>query len=118
MEETARIEFSPRLEGDVLVLTISGALTAGSESRRFRQEIDRLLDRGQRKVLVNLSGVAYMDSTGVGTLLAVKTSAINRGLNLKICCLPSFIHRLLSQLQLLRILDVYEQEPPAIAGFK
>ena len=118
MDETARIEFVSRMENDVLVMTVNGALTAGAECRRFRQEMDRLLDAGTRKLLLNLGGVAYMDSTGVGTLLAVKTTAINRGLNLKVCCVPSFIYRLLSQLHLVNILDVHGQEPDGIASFR
>lgn len=116
MEAAPRLSFVQRQEADVLILELLGNLTLG-ETDFMRQEIYKVLDAGHRKVLLNLARLRHLDSTAVGLLVGAKTSAINRNVQLKVCCVPPHTARLLAQLQLNKILDVYEQESAALQDF-
>ncbi len=116
-EGAAKLSLVRRQVEDVLVVDLVGNLVVGPEATLMRQEMEKALATGRSRVLINLARVQYMDSTGIGVLLAAKTSAINRKVHLKVCCVPSFVARLLAQLQLTKILDVYEQESTALESF-
>ncbi len=118
MPSTRKLGFLQRNVGDVLVLELVGELALDPAAQMVRQELYRILEAGHRKVLLNLAGVSRMDSTGVGVLLAAKTSAINRDAMLKLCCVPPLVAELLARLQLNRILDTHEQESQALESFR
>lgn len=118
MEETSRLWVTPRYAGDVLVLEVHGNLIAGTEALRLREEARRLLDGGTRKLLLNMTGVRYVDSTGIGTLLAVKTSSVKANARMRMCSMPTAVAHLLAQLHLNRVLDVHPDEAAALAAFE
>lgn len=62
-------------KGDVLVLRLSGSLS-GEESRELRNAVREALERGEKKILLDLKGVKYINSTGIGDLIALYTSAL------------------------------------------
>jgi anti-sigma B factor antagonist len=99
---------------DTVVLELAGDVGAGAAVDAFRARVSGLLEEGARKVIVNLELVRYLDSTGVGTLLALKTSAVRRHCHLRFCCLPAPVKRLLDQLHLGDILEVHEEEEQAL----
>ena len=105
-----------QLDG-VLVLQLSGELLVGDPSQALRSYMEKVLRDGAKRILVNMTGVTYLDSTGVGALLAAKTSAVKGGCELKVCCVQPMISRLLKQLRLASILDVHEEEVTAVATF-
>ena len=117
MEETARLRLVQRKAEDVVVVDLVGNLVVGPECVKVRQEMESVMGSGCRKILLNLAAVNYIDSTGIGVLLAAKISALNRSMQLKVCCVPTFAARLLAQLHLTKILDTYEQEEPALRSF-
>lgn len=99
---------------DTVVLELAGDVGAGSAVDAFRARVSGLLEEGARKVIVNLELVRYLDSTGVGTLLALKTSAVRRHCHLRFCCIPATVRHLLDQLRLGDILEVHEEEEQAL----
>jgi len=117
MEPAPRLSFEQRQANDVLVVDVLGNLVLGPETRLMRQEMESFLRKGNSKVLLNLSRVRHIDSTGVGVLLAVKTLATNLRVQFKVCCVPPVVLRLLEQLHLTKILDVHEQETAALESF-
>ena len=118
MSDTGRLSFNRRHAEDVLVLELAGNLVVGPESQLVRREVAGLLEAGNSKILLNLAQVRQLDSTGIGMLVAVKTSANRRSAQLKLCCAPRLIARLLDQLHLTKILEAFEQEGPALESFR
>lgn len=117
MESTPRLSFGRRQANGVLIVDLTGNLVLGPETRLMRQEMEQLLQEGNSKILLNLSQVRHIDSTGVGVLLAIKTTAVNLKVQLKVCCVPPVVGRLLQQLHLITVLDVHEQEGAALESF-
>ena len=103
-----------RWSDDIVVLELAGDVGAGAAVDAFRARVSGLLEEGARKVVVNLELVRYLDSTGVGTLLALKTSAVRRHCHLRFCCIPATVKHLLDQLRLGDILEVHEEEEQAL----
>jgi len=99
---------------DTVVLELAGDVGAGAAVDAFRARVSGLLEKGARKVVVNLELVRYLDSTGVGTFLALKTSAVRRHCHLRFCCVPATVKHLLDQLHLGDILEVHEEEEQAL----
>ena len=73
-----------RKSGDVVILDLKGKLTAGLGDQLLREAIDELLAESQRKVLINLSEVSFVDSAGVGELVAGLRTANRFGARLKL----------------------------------
>ncbi len=118
MGDTGRLSFDRRQKEEVLVLELAGSLVAGPESQLIRREVEGLLEAGSSKILLNLAQVRQLDSTGIGMLVAVKTSAARRNAQVKLCCAPRLIARLLEQLHLTKLLEAFEQEGPALESFR
>jgi anti-sigma B factor antagonist len=101
----------------VSVIDISGRLTLGDVPTILRDEIRRLIDEGNRRILLNLSGLTYMDSSGMGLLVAAYATMSREGGQLKLCCLTSRIKDLLLITKLYTVLEIYEDEPAALGSF-
>jgi anti-anti-sigma factor len=104
--------------GDVTVIDVKGKMTIGSGDVQFRDEVKKLIDAGHNKLLLNLEGLKYMDSSGVGELVSTYTTATNRGCQLKLCHISGKILDLLQITQLLQVFDTYTNVEEAIEGFK
>lgn len=117
MKPGSKLRVTERTVGDVLVVDVAGSVVSGSEVAVLREEMARILSAPPRKVLLNLAGVSYMDSTGIGALLGIKTSAINRHVPLRVCGVPGFAVRVLEQLHLTRVLEVYNEERQALKDY-
>src|SRR5260370_35421824 len=70
--------------GDVTVLHLSGSITLGDGTRKFRKLIRDTLDAGKKNILLNMSEVVYLDSSGMGELVAAYTTSKNTGGTLKL----------------------------------
>jgi anti-anti-sigma factor len=106
-----------RQAGDVVVADLSGKLTVGLGDRILRETIDTLLTDGWRKILVNLSEVTFMDSAGVGELVAGLRTARNVGASLKLLNANERVHSTLYIARLLPIFELYRDEKDALAHF-
>jgi anti-sigma B factor antagonist len=115
----AELNIRERQAGDVTVLDLEGKITIGEGSVSLRSAIRRLLEEGKKKILLNLAGVSYVDSSGIGELVASYTSVVNKeGGQLKLLKLTQKIQDLLAITKLLTVFDVYEEETSALSSFK
>jgi len=118
------LEQNVRQIGDVAILDLSGrlslgeALPLGPESGVVIGQASReLTKKGQRKILLNLAGVTYVDSSGVGQLMGALMSARNQGGDLKLLKPSSQILNLLQITKLTGVFDVQQDEAAAIQSF-
>jgi anti-sigma B factor antagonist len=114
----AELEVTERQAGDVTILDMSGAVRMGQGSIALRDSIRRLVDNDRKKILLNLAGVNYVDSSGIGELIANYTTLSKVGGQLKLLNLTDRIQNLLVITKLLTVFDVYEAEADALNSFK
>jgi len=116
--QIAELNISERQAGDVTVLDMSGKITIGEGSVALRTAIRRLLEEGKKKILLNLAGVGYIDSSGIGELVSSYTAINKDGGQLKLLNLTQKLQDLLTITKLLTVFDVYEDEAEALNSFK
>jgi anti-sigma B factor antagonist len=96
---------------------LSGRITLGEGSVVLRDAVKDLLGKGQKKILLNLGDVSYIDSSGIGELVSAFTSVRNQGGELKLLHLTKKVHDLLQITKLYTVFDVKDDEAGAIAAF-
>jgi anti-sigma B factor antagonist len=109
---------SNRQVSGVTVVDLSGRITLGEGSTVLRETVKDLLAKGQRKILLNLGDVTYIDSSGIGELVSAFTSVRNQGGDLKLLKLTKKVHDLLQITKLYTVFDVKDDEAGAIQSFK
>ena len=114
----AELNISERQVGDVTLLDMSGKITIGEGSVALRTAIRRLLEEGKKKILLNLAGVGYIDSSGIGELVSSYTAINNAQGQLKLLSLTEKLRDLLAITKLLTVFDTYENEEEALSSFK
>jgi anti-sigma B factor antagonist len=102
---------------DVEIISLQGKITIGSGDTQLREVITNAVNAGKNKILLDLSGVTTIDSSGIGELVGSYTTATNRGGKLKLLHLPAKLNELLHVTQLITVFEVYENEAEAIASF-
>jgi anti-sigma B factor antagonist len=102
---------------DVVILDLKGRLTAGLGDQILREAIDELLAEGRRRVLLNLSEVAFVDSAGIGELVAGLKTARRFGAELKLLNLGDRVYSTLDMARLLPTFETYRDEAEAIRSF-
>jgi len=113
----ADINISERQAGDVTILDLSGKVTIGEGSVALRNAIRRLLGKGKNKILLNLGGVGYIDSSGIGELVSSFTAVNKEGGTLKLLNLTQKIQDLLAITKLLTVFDVFDSEAEALSSY-
>ena len=111
------ITISERQAGDVTILDLDGKVTIGEGSVALRSAIRRLLGEGKSKILLNLAGVGYIDSSGIGELVSSFTAVNKEGGSLKLLNLTQKIQDLLAITKLLTVFDVFENEGESLSSF-
>jgi anti-sigma B factor antagonist len=114
----AELDVKERQAGDVTILDLTGDVRIGEGAVSLRDSIRSLADQGKKKVLLNLAGVKYMDSTGVGELIANYTTISRQGGQLKLLNLTDRIQNLLVITKLLTVFDSFENETEALKSFQ
>lgn len=104
--------------GDVIVLHLSGPVTLGQGTRKFRDLIDATLKSGKKKILLNMSEVYNMDSSGLGELVAAHTTVTREGGILKLVKLTRRVHDAVQLTKIYRLFEVYEDEDTAVGSFQ
>jgi anti-sigma B factor antagonist len=102
---------------DVTVVDLSGRITLGEGSTVLRDTVRELLGRGQKKILLNLGDVTYIDSSGIGELVSGFTTVANQGGQLKLLNLTKKVHDLLQITKLYTVFEVHNEEAAAIRSF-
>ena len=108
---------STRQVDGVTIVDLSGRITLGEGSVVLRDTIKDLLGKGQKKILLNLGDVSYIDSSGIGELVSAFTSVRNQGGELKLLNLTKKVHDLLQITKLYTVFDVKDDEATAISAF-
>jgi len=103
--------------GDVFILRCDGRIVFGDEGAVLRERVGNMLS-GSPKIVVNLSGVNYIDSGGLGILVGLSVSARNRGGELKLVSPNKRVNDLLQRTNLDTILRVYGNDEEAVAAFR
>jgi len=104
-------------QGSITVIEPKGKITIGEGDVLLREEISKLLTENKKQLVLDLSGVSYMDSAGVGELVSVYTSVKNRGGDLKLSGLTKKIKDLLQITQLMTIFETFDNTADAISSF-
>ncbi len=108
---------STRQVDGVTIVDLSGRITLGEGSVVLRDTVKDLLGKGQKKILLNLGDVSYIDSSGIGELVSAFTSVRNQGGELKLLHLTKKVHDLLQITKLYTVFDVKDDEAGAISAF-
>ena len=108
---------STRQIDGITIVDLSGRITLGEGSVVLRDTIKDLLGKGQKKILLNLGDVSYIDSSGIGELVSAFTSVRNQCGELKLLHLTKKVHDLLQITKLYTVFDVKDDEAGAIAAF-
>jgi anti-sigma B factor antagonist len=101
----------------VTILQLSGRVTLGDESAALRSKIKEVLAQGKTRVVLDLADVSYIDSAGLGTLVAGYTSAKNQGGNMKLANLTKRFDEQLHITKLVTVFDVYKTVDEAVKSF-
>lgn len=118
------LKYETRQIGDVTVLDLQGRLSLGEEVAFgpgsgivLGDTIRELAKKGQKKIVLNLAGVSYVDSSGVGQLVGALTTARNQGGNLKLLAPPKQVLELLKTIKLDVVFEIHENEAAAVQSF-
>jgi anti-sigma B factor antagonist len=111
------MKIDARTVGDVHILDCNGKITLGEGTMAIRNTVRETLKNGGKKIILNLSDVNYIDSSGIGELVSTYTTVTNQGGQLKLLNLTKKIQELLAITKLLTVFSVYQSEQDAIASF-
>ena len=112
------MQIEQRKAGDVIVLKVVGNITTGAgDDERLKEAVAALLQEGQRKLVLDLGGVAYMDSSGLGRLIQIHSIAARQGGALKLLNATKRLKDLLVVTKLLVVFDAFDTEEEALASF-
>ena len=112
------LKINQRAIDGVDVLALDGRIVLGEESNSLREHVKTLLAKGEKKLVLNMDNVTYIDSAGLGTLVASHHSAKQSGAAMKLCNLGSKFQEVLQVTKLLTVFDVYNSEAAAVGSFK
>ena len=112
------ITITSRRLDDVVILDLEGRITIGDGAIVLRNHIQELLKNGEKRFLVNLAQVNYIDSSGLGQLVASFTAVRNQDGHLKLLSLTHRIKDLMQITKLLTVFDVFENETEALKSFR
>jgi anti-sigma B factor antagonist len=111
------VKLNTRQIGDVTVVDVSGRITLGEGSSALRDLLRDLIAKGNKKILLNLGEVTYIDSSGIGELVSGFTTISNQGGTLKLLNLTRRVQDLLQITKLYTVFDVHEEEAHALRSF-
>jgi len=111
------VKLTTRQVGDVSVIDVAGRITLGEGSSALREALREMVGKNQKKILLNLGEVTYIDSSGIGELVSGFTTVTNSGGNLKLLNLNKRVKDLLQITKLYTVFDVHEDEAGAIRSF-
>jgi len=102
---------------EISVVALNGRIVLGEESNLLRERVKSLISEGKKKIVLNMANVAYIDSAGLGILVAAHVSAKTQGAALHLSNLGNKFHDVLQLTRLLTVFSVYDTEADAIRSF-
>jgi anti-sigma B factor antagonist len=101
----------------VSVVALDGRIVLGEESNALREKLKRLIAEGKKKIILNMDNIKYIDSSGLGALVAAHCSAKTQGASLRLCHLGSKFQEVMQITKLLTVFEVCDTEAAAVASF-
>jgi anti-sigma B factor antagonist len=111
------LTINQRTVGDVSILDLGGKITIGAGNVQLRDAVRKLIENGNKKILLNLGDVSYVDSSGIGELVSSFTTTSNAGGSLKLLNLTKKIQDLLAITKLLTVFETFTSEEEALKSF-
>jgi anti-sigma B factor antagonist len=111
------MQIDERAVGDVVVLDLKGKVTLGEGDELLKDKVNSLVNQGKKKIVLNLEGVPYIDSAGLGEIVRTYTTVSRQGGSLKLLGLTKRITDLLSITKLLTVFETFESENDAVRSF-
>ena len=111
------MQIDQRAVGDVVVLDLKGKITLGEGDELLKDKVNSLVNQGQKKIVLNLADVPYIDSAGLGEIVRTYTTVSRQGGSLKLLNLTKRITDLLSITKLLTVFETFESENDAVRSF-
>jgi len=99
------------------VVELDGRIVLGEESNSLREKLKSLVAAGSKKIVLNVGNIKYIDSTGLGALVAVHLSAKTQGASVRLCQLGKKFHEIMQMTKLLTVFDVYDTQAAAVSSF-
>jgi len=112
------LKTSMRQNGNVTIVDLSGRITLGESSGSLRQTLNDLIQRGHRRILLNLAEVSSIDSAGLGELIASYTRLTNQGGKMRLVKLQKQVDGVMQITKLCTIFESYENEPIAVLSLE
>ena len=106
-----------RRVGSVAIVDLNGRITLGESTGILRDELRSLLAQGSKNIVLNLAGVTYVDSAGLGELVGAFTTATNQGGSVKLLHLQGKLHDLMQITKLHTVFATFEDEKKAVESF-
>lgn len=115
--EHPKLEVSTRTDGDIIIVEPRGRATLGENSELFDRELQRITGTGCKKLLVDLSGLIQMDSSGISALVRQCTGLTRKGGSLRLVCPAGRVHDALSVTRLLDAIPTFPTLASALESF-
>lgn len=101
----------------ILILDLAGNIRMGEDSAHIHNTLRQALARGEKRILLNLENISYIDSSGLGEIVAGYATCQREGAELKLLNLTKRVRELMIITKLLIVFDVFEDEREAVASF-
>ncbi|BBB32592.1 anti-sigma B factor antagonist [Thermotomaculum hydrothermale] len=112
------LEIKERKVNDIIILDLKGKITIGEGDKQLREKITSLLEKGEKKIILNMARVSYLDSSGTGEVVSLLMKVKKAGGELKLLSLSQKIKDIFQIAQLLSIFDYYTDEEEALKAFE
>jgi anti-sigma B factor antagonist len=117
-ETNVALKMTNREVDGVSVVALDGRIVLGEESNALREKVKSLLAEGKKKIVLNMNNITFIDSAGLGTLVAAHHSAKSQGSSLRLSHLGSKFQEVLQITKLLTVFEVFDTEAEAVASFR
>jgi anti-sigma B factor antagonist len=111
------LKMTDREVDGVSIVALDGRIVLGEESNALREKVKSMMAAGKKKIVLNMDNITFIDSAGLGTLVAAHHSAKSQGASLRLCHLGSKFQEVLQITKLMTVFDVYKTEAEAVASF-
>lgn len=112
------MQIKEKMEGDIAVLSFKGDLLGEPDTTKIREKIHSLVTDKVKKIVVDMGGVNFMNSSGIGTMIAALTTMKNSGGSLRLANVGGKVQNLFVITQLVKVFDTFETVERAIASYK
>jgi len=116
-ERASKLQIAERQTDDITILMLSGEITLDDGDLRFGRYVDDLVKQGRVKLIVNLNEVSYIDSAGVGMMVAESKLVRQNGGAMKLAHLTARSHHLLAMMKLKVVFEIFDDEESALRSF-